>query len=423
MDNTTEVILEESTDFTVPSGDDTADTKTENTAQKTTEAADAMASNTEGDNVRTAVPEESPELSEQLDENLVKVLPITVMDGRPAREAGEEANQETTEILGASEPTSRSSGGTTAITESIGILAICIVGILFILTLGAILAMRFRKKRSVQTEEETVRTGLVRKKQTPPTGQSKNRGGIRIGCVQDQGRREEQQDSFGHSSPEEPMLSEKGLLAVVADGMGGLNNGTTYSATAVRTALQSFWSYPPEKSDEATLLRVLKTAREAVRDTGLTDGGTTFVASLIRNHRLHFVSVGDSRICLMRNGGLIQLNREHVYGRELDDLAMNGLLSEQEAAQDRQRKALTSYIGKEDEILIDRNISPIPLYSGDKVILMSDGVYGALHESELAELLLRHKDPREGAAAVRDAILKKQNPHQDNLTIVILDID
>lgn len=245
------------------------------------------------------------------------------------------------------------------------------------------------------------------------------RGGIQVGNAQHIGARKDQQDSFGLSNME--TIAKTGLLAVVADGMGGLSNGAVYSKVAVQAALQSFNTEAPEKNDEATLLRILKRAREAVAETGLTDGGTTFVAALIHNQQLHFVSVGDSRISLMRNGGLIQLNREHVYGRELDDLALNGVLSEEEASQDRQRAAITSYLGKQDEVDVDRNINAIPLFSGDKVILMSDGVYGYLPEAELTELL--RQKPMGAAEAIQNALLAKKNPHQDNLTIIVLEIE
>ena len=246
-------------------------------------------------------------------------------------------------------------------------------------------------------------------------------GNILIGNEQDQGSRPEQQDSFGISSIEASEIKKRGLLAVVADGMGGLNNGAVYSKAAVNGALCSFREEEPEQSDEATLLRVLKRAKEEVAETGLYDGGTTFVATLIHQQQLHFISVGDSRICLMRNGGLIQLNREHVYGRELDDQALNGKLTELEAHEDRQRKALTSYLGKQDDVAIDRNINPIPLYSGDKVILMSDGVYGFLPEQELTECL--NRKPMDAAVAVKQAVLAKKHPKQDNLTIIVMEIE
>lgn len=276
----------------------------------------------------------------------------------------------------------------------------------------------FKKKSLTQTESSTVPLDSF-SALAGATVPVPKRGGILIGNAQDIGARKDQQDSFGLSDVEK--MHTLGLLAVVADGMGGLSNGAAYSKAAVQAALQSFNTEPPEKNDEATMLRILKRAREAVANSGLTDGGTTFVAVLIRNQQLHFVSVGDSRISLMRNGGLIQLNREHVYGRELDDLALNGILSEEEATRDRQRAAITSYLGKQDEINVDRNINAIPLFSGDKVLLMSDGVYGYLPEADLVELL--RQKPMPAAEAVRNALLAKKNAHQDNLTIIILEIE
>ncbi|MEI3306144.1 MAG: hypothetical protein V8R40_09065 [Dysosmobacter sp.] len=46
--------------------------------------------------------------------------------------------------------------------------------------------------------------------------------------------------------------------------------------------------------------------------------GTTAVAvRSIREGRLHWISVGDSAIFLMRDGGVFQLNREHTWLNQL----------------------------------------------------------------------------------------------------------
>ncbi len=304
-------------------------------------------------------------------------------------------------------------------------LSIAVPVILILLLLAAAVLLirkpvKGKKGNRIADTGESTTTPLA----SPPSGEDMSvsvpkRGWILIGNAQHVGARSDQQDSFGISNAE--MIARSGLLAVVADGMGGLSNGAVYSRAAVQAALHSFNTEAPEKDDEATLLRVLKRAREAVADTGRTDGGTTFIAVLIRDRLLHFVSVGDSRISLMRNGGLIQLNREHVYGRELDDLALNGLLSSEEAASDRQRHAITSYLGKQDSMSVDRNIQAISLFSGDKIILMSDGVYNSLSEQELTSLLLQ--DPARAAEAIQQAVIGKGNPHQDNMTIIILEIE
>lgn len=283
-----------------------------------------------------------------------------------------------------------------------------------LLTLLLLLFIVFRRRKTHDSGSETKPVS------GPVNCQMPERSAINIGNAQHIGARKEQQDSFGITNADPETVAANGLFAVVADGMGGMSNGAVLSNAAVQAAIRSFQTEPAEKNDEATMLRVLKRAREAVAATGVTDGGTTFIAVLIKNRLLHFVSVGDSRICLMRNGGLIQLNREHVYGRELDDLAVNGVLSEDEAERDSQRHALTSYVGMAREMMVDRNINPIPLFYGDKIILMSDGVYGYMSEAELTQCLLQK--PMKAANAVYNVLVSRQNPNQDNFTIVVLEV-
>ena len=59
-----------------------------------------------------------------------------------------------------------------------------------------------------------------------------------VGKLHGQGAREYQQDCFGVS--DEALLPTHGLLAVVADGMGGLSDGDRVSVAAVQTALDAF---------------------------------------------------------------------------------------------------------------------------------------------------------------------------------------
>ena len=302
------------------------------------------------------------------------------------------------------------------------ILTLLGITLLIYLTIGTIQLQKEKKKTADGTDEineissAEVTVPIDDHYVSKPISSS----AIKIGIAQDIGVRNEQQDSFGISNMQEEVVQAKGILAMVADGMGGMKNGAQYSKLTVQSALQAFNNEIPEKDGEMTLLRILKRITDAVEKSGLEGGGSTLVGVLVREKQMHFISVGDSRIYLMRNGGLIQLNREHVYGRELDDMVANGLKKAAEAAADPQRAALTSFIGITSGMKVDRNIRPITLYSGDKIVLMSDGVYGFISEREMKELLLQ--EPVAAAEAVRNAVLAKQNPHQDNLTIVILEI-
>ena len=149
-----------------------------------------------------------------------------------------------------------------------------------------------------------------------------------VGRVHEQGARKCQQDRFALSA--ESTWQERGLLAVVADGMGGLSDGDLVSQTAAAAMQEAFLTV--QGTPEQVLLQCLARANAAVNrllgPEGLGRSGTTLLAGLIREGRLSLLSVGDSRAALLRDGALLPLNREHVYREELALDAVNGALKE-----------------------------------------------------------------------------------------------
>lgn len=278
-------------------------------------------------------------------------------------------------------------------------------------------------------EPEKKSTGLWsrlfrRKKEPEPAPVSAAGGWVAIEKLHEQGRRKSQQDSFFVSSEEDAFPRERieqgpGVLAAVGDGMGGLSNGDQVSQTAVTAIANSFAALqgPPEE----VLLTLLTRANLAVNDMlgpdGLYSGGSTLVMALLREGRFYCLSVGDSRICLCRDGALFRLNREHVFRDELYLRAVNGETSVAEAMSHPQSAGLTSFLGMGQLKYTDLPAQSIPIRPGDVFILMSDGVYNALPEEELTGLLARGPG---AAEAIRAAIQEKDYSNQDNYTAVIL---
>ncbi len=255
------------------------------------------------------------------------------------------------------------------------------------------------------------------------TQKDSNAFSLKIGNAHHIGARENQQDSFGISDiGNSALCMEKGVLAVVADGMGGLANGAQISATVTSVMLRSFEAQRAGTDCSEELLAMLGRANDEVNrflSSGAQEqSGSTVVAALIKGSDLHFISVGDSRICLVRGGSLIPINREHTYASELDEKAARGEISPAQAHSDPQRRALTSYIGMGRLEKIDRSLRPIPLQRGDRILLMTDGVFGTLSEQEILDAV--GLDAYEAAAALEGAVLGKKKPGQDNFTAVIL---
>ena len=243
---------------------------------------------------------------------------------------------------------------------------------------------------------------------------------VKAASVHEQGSREDQQDSFGIS---DYMEQGKGLLAVVADGMGGLDNGKAVSSLAVNTCFDVFYSLPNYISHTDMLLQMAVHSNQAVNQMLKVSGrsGSTLVAAIIGNGQLHYLTIGDSHIYLYRGGALLQLNREHIYREELSLEALNGRISIHQANNDPQAKSLTSYLGIGRVPYLDRNYEGIKLVSGDKILLASDGVFGTLSQEQMEEAL--QLSAEKAAEKIGNMVAAANRPYQDNYTAVVLEYE
>lgn len=239
------------------------------------------------------------------------------------------------------------------------------------------------------------------------------------------GRRQSQQDSMGVAGLDNGL----GVLAVVADGMGGLSGGDKISQAVVMSMLKQISSIGAGQMD-GVLGAMVKSANseanrlidEQKRVDKAYSGGTTLVAALVRGGAFHWISVGDSRVYLYRSGSIVQLNQEHTYEIDLMQKVLNGEMSAAEAAKDPQRRGLTSYIGMGRLKHVDASLRRIKLMPGDRIMLMTDGVFNRLPETTIADIVCRNPDVQKAAKVLEDAVIALKDPAQDNFTAIILGI-
>lgn len=239
--------------------------------------------------------------------------------------------------------------------------------------------------------------------------------------VQGVGMRENQQDALLLSNSD--FYKSKGVLMCMADGMGGLQNGELMSRTAVSAAASTF-SAADAVDPKRLIISMLQSASSAVNmlvSPNYGSGGTTMLLGLLYDGQFYFSSVGDSRICLCRDGELFHLNRQHIFEEELLLEHLNGKLSYDNATTYKKRGAVTSYLGMGTLKYFDYPSGQISIRKGDRFILMSDGVFNTLSDKELIRILSQ----RPGAIAARltSAVEKKQHPYQDNYSAVIVAVE
>jgi protein phosphatase len=250
-----------------------------------------------------------------------------------------------------------------------------------------------------------------------------------VGNAQIIGDRTEQQDAFGFSDKDdECFVRHGGLLAVVADGMGGHAYGGEASRIAVKAFLQNYMTKPAHQSIPDALNQALKAANQSVcafaENTGATGNcGTTLIAAAVQpaSLSLHWIGAGDSRLFLFRDPQWVQINNDTNFGNQLLRDQIKGIPVDLSNNDKSELQGLTSFLGLQELDEIDRSIRAFKLQSMDWLVLCTDGVYDTLSKDEMVDCLIG--DPNFASELVVKAISEKKTSHQDNASVAIIACD
>lgn len=238
------------------------------------------------------------------------------------------------------------------------------------------------------------------------------------------GKRAAQEDSYAFSEIDGGD-GAKGLLAVVADGMGGHAAGEFASDLAVRKFVAAF--HRPGESIAERLAVACDVANAAIADAIEDDPdrcegmGTTLVAATFTSAGIEWISVGDSPLWLWREGTLRRLNADHSFRPVLREMIDRGELTEEQAAKSALRSRLRAALIGGEIALVDASPAPHPLRAGDVVLVASDGLV-TLAEKAIADLLgaSAEASAEEIATRLLRTVLEAGKPKQDNTTVAVV---
>ncbi len=218
-----------------------------------------------------------------------------------------------------------------------------------------------------------------------------------LGYATDRGRDHAfNQDKLGFYRPDDPRLADAaGSVFVVADGQGTGERGTALADLAIRTLVRAYYGAVREYGRSDALAVAMLAADRALRqalaqepDRAAT--GVTLVAIVVRGDELIVGHVGDPRAYLVRDG------RAYCLTDDATDA--------------------TAGIGHGPTprpVILDG----IPLGSGDRVVLCSDGVYQTLGDDQIASAITGH-EPNVGAR--RLVALAAGRAGGDDMTALVL---
>ena len=233
-----------------------------------------------------------------------------------------------------------------------------------------------------------------------------------IGCA-----RETNEDCCVLVLPAGPdVAAAKGVLAIVADGMGGHQAGEVASSMAVNIVCREYFDTeaPPREALIAAFQRANDAIYKAGRQDGSRDMGTTCTALAIIDRKVFWAHIGDSRLYRLRRGRLIQLTEDDS---EVGSLIRSGWMSVREARRHPQRNLLSRALGLDPEIQPAAPSVPSVARWGDIYLLCSDGLHDVLELGEIERIVAANEPPTACGALIA---LARARGGPDNISAVIV---
>ncbi len=232
-------------------------------------------------------------------------------------------------------------------------------------------------------------------------------------------RRHENQDTFAIETVGES------LIAVVCDGMGGVEGGQVASSLAVETFMREIRALLREDMT-AQQLRELSSycvaqANRAVHQRSVDDPachgmGTTLVSAVVTARAAVVCNIGDSRAYLIRGGGIARITHDHSV---VQTLVESGNITPEEARTHPNRNLITRALGPEESARCDA--FEVPFSRGDRLLLCTDGLVVTARDTEICRAVCTGRNEEDSLE--RLIALAKAQGAPDNVTAVLVDYE
>jgi len=214
-------------------------------------------------------------------------------------------------------------------------------------------------------------------------------------------------------------------IYIVADGMGGHQNGEIASSVAARSMADYVLNklYGPllgvrEEGMSDSIQEVMEGGvREAHRlvQRNAPGGGTTLTAALVIGEQVTTAHVGDSRAYfIFPDGRMKVVTQDHSYVQRLLEL---GQITEKEAMNHPQRNVLYRALGQAEPFRADVNTFDLP-HPG-YLMICSDGLWGVVPEIEIFRIINSSKNLPHACHQLVEAANAAGGP--DNISVVLVE--
>jgi len=215
-------------------------------------------------------------------------------------------------------------------------------------------------------------------------------------------------------------------VSIVADGMGGQAAGEVASKHAIevipRELRKGLTEVTEAEGTKVVIKRSIVSANDEIiqmsnLDREMKNMGTTVVVAVWRKGSEIFVSgVGDSRAYLIRDKKIEQLTVDHSLAQALVEAKT---ISPAEAKEHRFKNVLWKYLGTR-EVGDGPEVKAIPVQVGDRFLLCTDGLTGAVADDKILSFILSQPDVQACADGLGQLALDSGS--KDNVSCIVIEV-
>ncbi len=225
---------------------------------------------------------------------------------------------------------------------------------------------------------------------------------LRAGADSYAGYKTRNEDAVGMTSPSVAEFAARGAAFAIADGVSACDHGDRASQYAVRGVLNDYYATPDTWAPPIALDRVitaqnrwLRSQRSNGSDASLA---TTLSLLVLSGARYCIAHVGDTRIYRLRNNRLELLTTDHVWNHP------------------QMSHVLTRALGLDHSVAVDYIEGN--WQTNDSFLLVSDGVWAHMPETEMLKTLLLYDEPQTCALKLCEQALEAGS--QDNVSALVV---
>jgi protein phosphatase len=215
-------------------------------------------------------------------------------------------------------------------------------------------------------------------------------------------------------------------VCIVADGMGGQAAGEVASKHAIevipRELRKGLTGATETEGTRVIIRRAIVSANDEIiqmsnLDREMKNMGTTVVVAVWRKDNGLFVAgVGDSRAYLIRDKKMDQLTVDHSLAQALVEAKT---ISPAEAKEHRFKNVLWKYLGTK-EVGEGPDVKVVPIQAGDRFLLCTDGLTGAVGDDKILSFILSQPDVQACADGLGQLALDSGS--KDNVSCIVIEV-